>query len=125
MSAHVNDFASAVAVRAAVGPSLHTAAHTGDAVDLVSADGECFAVQQIGSFAEDNTWNGRIEESADGSTGWTAITGAAFDPVTEGANTQVRRFTRTARYVRYTATVTGSDPDLVLAVVVGQARKSF
>src|SRR3954451_3406046 len=103
MSAHVNDFASAVAVSAAVAPSAHTAAYTGAAVDLVSADGECFAVQQVGAFEEGNTWTGRIEESADGAGGWAAIAGAAFDPVTEAGATQAIRFTRTARYVRYTA----------------------
>ena len=125
MSTHINDFASAVAVQAAVAPSTQTAALTGSAVDMVASDGECFAVQQIGIFEEGHTWTGRIEQSADGSTGWTAITGATFAAVTEGSNTQVIRFTRTARYVRYTATVVGATPDLMLAVLVGQARKSF
>ena len=125
MSTHINDFAAGVAVFAAVSPSVLTAAHTGSAVDLVSADGPCFAVQQVGSFEEGNTWNGRIEQSADGSTGWAAVTGAAFDPVTAGSGTQVIRFARTARYVRYTATVTGPAPALSLAVLVGEARKSF
>ena len=45
--------------------------------------------------------------------------------VTIGANTQAIRFVRTARYVRYTATVTGAGPDLALAVLVGQQRKTF
>jgi len=61
MSAHINDFASGVAVHAAVGPSVQGAAFNGDAVDLVDSDGACFAVQQVGTFEESNTWTGRIE----------------------------------------------------------------
>lgn len=45
--------------------------------------------------------------------------------MTEGLNTQAIRFDRTQRDVRYTATVTGSTADLALAVLVGEARKSF
>jgi hypothetical protein len=125
MSAHVNDFASAVAVYAAVAPSAQTDALTGDAIDMIAADGECFAIQQVGFFDEGPTWTGRIEESADGSTGWTAISGATFTGVTESDNTQVVRFTRTSRYVRYTATVSGGTPDMKLAVLVGEAKKTF
>jgi hypothetical protein len=124
MSAHINDFASAVAVHAAVAPSIHTAALNGDAVDLIDSDGECFAVQQIGSFEESHTWTGRIEQSADG-TSWSAISGAAFTAVAGSDNTQVIRFTRTARYVRYAASLTGADPEVYLAVLIGQARKTF
>ena len=64
---------------------------------MIGTDGECFAVQQIGSFEESNTWTGRVEQSADGSTGWAAISGAAFAAVAEGQDTQAIRFTRTQR----------------------------
>jgi hypothetical protein len=125
MSTHVNDFAAAVAVYASVQPSEQTGAVTGDAVDLIAADGECFAIQQIGTFDAGPTWNGSIEESADGSSGWAAISGATFDAVTDEENTQVIRFTRTKRFVRYVATVSGGTPDLMLAVLIGEQRKTF
>jgi hypothetical protein len=125
MSAHVNDFASAVAVHAAVPPSVQGAAFAGGAIDLIDSDGECFAVQQVGTFEEGNTWAGRVEQSADGSTGWTAIAGAAFAPVTEGNDTQVIRFTRTPGTCGTRPAVTGSTADLILAVLVGEARKAF
>ena len=125
MSAHVNDFAAGVAVYAAVAPSDQAAALTGDAIDMIDADGECFAIQQVGSFDEGPTWTGSIEQSADGTTGWAAISGATFADVTEGDNTQAVRFTRTDRYVRYTAAVTGGTPALKLAVLVGEAKKTF
>ena len=124
MSTHVNDFAAAVAVHTAVPPSTSLVAFNGAAVDLIAADGECFAVEQIGSFEEGSTWTGRIEESADAAA-WVAIPGAAFAPVTEGGTTQTIRFTRTARYVRYASAVTGSGTDLALAVLIGEQRKSF
>ncbi len=125
MSAHINDFASAVLVRQAVAPSVHTAALNGAAVDLIDSDGECFAVQQVGSFEEGHTWTGRIEQSATGTSGWTTISGATFTGVTEGSNTQSIRFTRTQRYVRYAASLVGSTPEVYLAVVIGAARKTY
>ena len=124
MSTHINDFASAVAVHTSVVPATYTAALNGNAADLIAADGACFAVQQIGAFTEGPTWTGRIEQSADG-TSWSAISGATFVAVTAGPDTQVIRFTRTARYVRYAASVTGGSPSLALAVLIGEGRKTF
>lgn len=124
MSTHIGDFASAVLVRQAVEPSVQTAAFNGPAVDLLSADGGCFAVQQIGAFTDGPTWTGRVEESADG-TSWSAIPGASFAPVTEAGDTQVIRFTRTARYVRYAVGITGTGPQADIAVLVGEQKKSF
>jgi hypothetical protein len=124
MSTHISDFAAAVVVQQAVEPSVQTAGFNGTSVDLVSCDGDCFAVQQVGSFADGTTWSGHFEESADG-TSWSSITGAAFDPVTEGFGTQVIRFRRAARFVRYVGSVTGVGPETSLAVLVGEPRKTF
>ncbi|MCS6864801.1 MAG: hypothetical protein RMJ56_18395 [Gemmataceae bacterium] len=124
MATHINDWASAVAVHAAVHPSPRINAFSSNAIDLISSDGDCFAIQQVGSFEEGNSWTGRIEQSADGSS-WSDIPGAVFAAVTAANNTQVLRFRRTARYVRYSATVEGSTNELILAVLIGQQRKSF
>jgi hypothetical protein len=124
MSTHVNDLAAAVAVHQSVFPANQTSAVNGASVDLIGSDGACFAIQQVGAFEEGPTWTGSIEQSADGSS-WSAISGAEFDPVTEADNTQVIRFTRTARYVRYVGAVAGGTPDLDLAVIIGEQRKSF
>lgn len=123
MSAHISDLASAVAVRQAVAPSAHTAALNGDPIDMIDADGECFAVQQIGFFEDAQSWTGRVEQSAN-ATSWAAISGAAFAAVTAGPDTQVIRFARTARYLRYAVSVTGT-PDAELAVLIGQVKKTF
>jgi len=37
----------------------------------------------------------------------------------------VIRFTRTQRYVRYAASLTGSTAELILAVLIGEAKKTF
>jgi hypothetical protein len=124
MSTHIGDFAAGVAVLQAVAPSEQTAAFNGDQIDMTSGDGDCFAIQQFGTFTDGSTWTGRIEESADG-TSWAAISGAAFDPVSEGDDTQVIRFARTARYLRYAVSITGSGPDATLAVLIGEQRKTF
>src|ERR671931_527169 len=53
------------------------------------------------------------------------LAGAAFAAVTVGNNVQAVRFTRTARYVRWVATVTGSEPSVNVAVLIGEQRKTI
>src|SRR5688500_15394566 len=105
MSTHVNDLASAVSVNTALAPAVRTGAVNGSAIDLISADGACFAIQQIGALS-DATWSGAIEESVDGSA-WTAVSGALFTAVAAANNTQTISFRRTKRYVRYVGGVSG------------------
>jgi hypothetical protein len=124
MSTALHDLASAGLVVAGLHPDTKTSSPTGPTIDLVAADGPCFAIQQVGSLSEDTTLEGRIEQSADGSN-WSAITGATFDPVTIENTLQVIRFTRTARYVRYAAELTGDTPSVDLAVVIGEQKKTF
>lgn len=122
MATHISDVPAAVAVLAALAPQAPGAAVAGDAVDMIGTDGECFAVQAIGVFDTGPTWTGRIEQSADASS-WSTV--ATFAAVTSANSTQTIRFARTARYLRYNSTVTGGTPDLTVAVLVGQARKTF
>ena len=124
MSTHVNDFASGVAVYGAVVPSVRTASVNSSAIDLITADGPCFAVQQVGAISEDVAWVGHIEESANGSS-WSAIDGAEFESVDAINNIQAITFRRTKRYVRYVGTVTGTDPAVPLAVFIGEQQKTF
>lgn len=123
MSTHLNDLESAAVVASGAVPGEQTASVNGPAVDLISGDGPCFAIQQVGDFSEDTTLVGHIEESATGSSGWTAITGAAFDEVSAANNIQVIRFTRTARYVRWVGTIVGDTPAVTVAVVIGEQKK--
>ena len=124
MSTHVNDLASAVAVYAALPPAVRTAGATGPALDLLSADGPCFAVQQVGTISAGASWTGALEESANG-TAWTAIDGAEFESVATSGDLQTITFRRTKRYVRYAGTIAGASPSVPVAVVVGQGWKTF
>src|SRR5262245_45157748 len=124
MSTAIHDLASAGLVAAGLYPDTKTTSPTGPTIDMVAADGQCFAIQQVGEFSDDTTLDGYIEESANG-TSWSAISGATFDTVS-GANTiQVIRFTRSARYVRYAAPLTGDTPSVELAVVMGEQQKTI
>ena len=123
MSTALNDVASAALVATGLAPGTQTSSPTGPTVDLVSADGPCFAIQQVGAFTAD-ALAGYIEESATGST-WSAVAGAEFAGVTAGSNLQVIRFERTARYVRYAATLDGDTPSVALAVVIGEQKKTL
>ena len=119
MSTHVNDLAAGVAVYAALPPSVRTA------IDLISADGPCFAVQQVGAISVDAAWGGRFEESSSGSGSWSAIDDAEFELADAANDIQTITFHRTKRYVRYVGTVSGTDPSVPVAVFVGEQKKTF
>jgi hypothetical protein len=123
VSTALNDVASAALVATGLAPGTQTSSPTGPTVDMVSADGPCFAVQQVGAFTAD-ALAGFIEESANGSS-WGAVAGAAFAEVAAANNLQVIRFERTARYVRYAATLDGETPSVALAVVIGEQKKTL
>jgi len=124
MSTALHDVASAAFVAAGLYPDTQTSSPTGPTIDMISADGQCFAIQQIGDISADGVLSGHIEESADG-TNWTAISGAVFDDVIGDNTVQVIRFMRSERYVRYAATLTGSSPSVVIAVLIGEQKKTL
>jgi len=124
MSTALNDFASAAYLGVGLYPDTKTASPTGPTVDMISADGPCFAIQQVGEFSVDTTLAGLIQESADGSS-WAAISGATFATVSAANDLQVIRFTRSARYLRYAATLTGDTPSLEMAVLIGEQKKTL
>ena len=78
-----------------------------------------------GTVTAGGSLSAKLQESADGSTGWTAIDSATFALVIADNNVQVIQFTRTARYVRYAATLTGSSPSVKLAVLIGGQQKTM
>ena len=125
MSTSLHDFPSAVAVAAGLSPDTLSGNATGPAVDLADADGPCFAAQLIGALT-DTTVTGRIEQSATGTSGWTAIGGAVFTPETNAEKVQVIQFIPTARYVRWAAAVTDEgNPSVAVAVVIGRQKKTL
>jgi hypothetical protein len=123
VSTALHDLASSADYATGLYPDAYTSSPTGPTVDLIAADGPCFAVQVVGAFAADSL-AGRVEQSADGTT-WAAVPGAAFAAVTAGFDTQVIRFARSARYVRYAATLAGTSPSADVAAVIGEQKKTI
>jgi len=112
------------AVLGGVTPRTSTATVTGAAVDLITGDGRCFAVQQVGTVTGTSpSLAGKFQESADGSTNWSDAAGAPFTAVSTTDNVQAIGFDRTQRYVRYIGTITGTSPSFPLAVIVGEQKK--
>lgn len=101
------------------------ASANGSAVDLESLVNvrQYMAYLDVGSVSGTTpTLDVKFQESADGSTGWTDITGAAFTQVT-AAGSQTLRFKTSKRYVRAVATIAGTSPAFVFGVyVIGVAN---
>jgi hypothetical protein len=126
MSTKLQDVADQAILGAGLSPQTITGNTNGAAGDMISGDGLCFAIQQIGTVSGTApTLAGKIQESADGSTGWTDIPGAAFTTVTSSINTQALAFDRTKRYLRYAATVGGTSPSFAIAVIISQQKKQI
>jgi hypothetical protein len=107
-----------------VTPRTSTGTVTGSAIDLITGDGRCFAIQQVGTVTGTSpSLAGKFQESADGSTSWNDISGATFTAVTSTDNVQAISFDRTQRYVRYVGTITGTSPSFPVAVIVGEQKK--
>jgi len=90
----------------------NTAAATGSAVDLLDYGGPVVIVQNHG--ASTGTLDGKIQDSADGSTGWADVSGATFAQSTTTADikTLVLQSKQVRRYIRYVGTV-GTGPQVV------------
>ncbi len=125
MSTALHDVAAAGFIAAALYPDAISTSPTGAAIDMITADGPCFAIQQVGDLTEETSLTGMIEESANGTSGWSAIDGAAFVAVGTADNVQAITFRRSARYLRYVATLEGDTPSIDLAVLIGEQRKSL
>ena len=124
MSTHIDDLRSSVSMAAGVYPTTISMSAQGPTVDLAAGDSSCFAIQEVGDAPGDGTLDGRIEQSSNGSS-WAAISGAAFAQLVAGNDIQVIRFQRTAKYVRWAATVAGSSPAFTVSVLIGSQKKTF
>jgi hypothetical protein len=124
MSTKLSDLPNNAVLAQGLTPRSLTATVTGSAIDLLTGDGRCFAVQMVGTVGGTTpSLAGKIQESADGSTGWTDISGATFTAVGASDTMQSISFDRTLRYVRYVGTVTGTTPTFVAGVLIGEQKK--
>jgi len=121
MTAFLQDVASSMIFQSALAPGTQTSSLIGSTIDMLSTDGPCFAVQQVGTFSADSL-SGLIEESPDGSN-WTAVDGDGFTQVTTGIQVEVIRFERKYRYLRYSATLDGDTPSVAVSVLLASGKK--
>jgi len=98
--------ASAGSVQALLAPASQAATVTGSAFNIAALnwDGQIEITQNVGAVTGSIT--GKIQDSADGSTGWADVSGAAFTAATAAG---VQRITfeagATAGYIRYVGTI--------------------
>lgn len=88
------------------GSKANTAAATGAALDLNDYEGEVAVIQDVAAGGTGSI-DGKLQDSADGSTGWADITGATFTQVTTSASLQKinLKSDECKRYVRYVGTI--------------------
>ncbi len=92
---------------------ITTTGITGPALNFVQGDGNCFAIQNIGTIiGVTGTISGKIQESpTTTAASFTDISGATFPGVvtvaTTGPNVQVITFQRSQPFLRYVGVVAG------------------
>lgn len=125
MSTKFNDINSLYFTMANTKPSsaVVTGVTTG-AIDMATvANNNCFAVQVVGSVGGTETvFLGKIQEATTATGVYADISGATFSTVTSttGApGVQTINFQRTARFVRYVGTISGTTAGVALDVLIG------
>jgi hypothetical protein len=125
MSTALNDLKNQSLTGVSVYPSTVNDTNGGAGIDMIDADGRCFAIQAIGAVSGTSpSQTGKIQESSDNST-WTDVTGATFAAVTVANNLQTIVFDRTKRFLRHFRTTTGTSPSFLLAVLIGEQKKTI
>ena len=94
---------------------------TGAAVDITGYDAPLAVVQSHGTST--GTLDGKIQDSADGSTGWADVSGATFTQRTTAAaiDSLVIDPRAVKRYIRYVGTIV-TGPQVLGVVAVGIKR---
>lgn len=100
-------------------PQTATSTVNGSSVDTLGYNSAAFILEVGAVSGTSPTLDVKIQESADGSTGWTDVSGATFTQVTAANNSQILRVedlnnTR-KRYLRAVATIAGTSPSFALA----------
>jgi len=124
MSTALNDVKNQAVIGASVFPSTVNDTNNGTSIDMVDADGRCFAIQAIGAIGGTSpSLTGKIQESSDNSA-WTDVAGATFTAVTVASNLQTIVFDRTKRFLRHFRTAAGTSPTFALGVLIGEQKKT-
>ena len=111
----------ALTVSELIAPARKTATANGSAFDIHDYDGR-YAITLTSSAGGGTspTLDVKIQDSADGSTGWADLSGATFTQVTDAADSTetITIDTDTAKaYIRVVLTITGTSPTFDLGVI--------
>ena len=107
--------------------AARTSTVTSSAVDVRAYKGGLLVQQLVGVVSGTSpTLDGKLQSSADGSSGWADITGATFTQVTatdsfQAIGIDVRQ---TSGYIRFVGTIAGTSPSFTMGVVLlGQKER--
>lgn len=104
----------------AAGSKAATANATGSAVDVSAYEGPMVVVQNIGAVT--GSCDGKIQDSADGSTDWQDVTDAAFTSATAAGQQSITIHPDgTRKYLRYVGTIV-TGPAVMAVVAVGKKK---
>ncbi len=106
-------------------PATATATVTGQAIDLVAADGPCFATLQAGTVSGTSpTLDVKVQECDTSGGTYSDITGATFTQITASNKSQIINFKRSKRFCRLLGTIAGTSPSFALAGQIYGFKKS-
>lgn len=106
--------------------AARTSTVTSSAVDIRAYKGGFILQQLVGVVSGTSpTLNGKLQTSADGSTGWTDVSGATFTEVTATDSFQKIGFVenQTLGYIRYVGTIAGTTPSFTMGVALLGAKE--
>ena len=111
------NYASAATAVNIVASGSQASTVTGAAVNLLDYEGNVAIVQNHGTGT--GTLDGKIQDSADGSTGWADIAGATFTQSTTTADIQklVLNPKSVRQYIRYVGTIVTGPQNLAISLV--------
>ncbi len=115
------NFASGATALNLVASGSQASTVTGSAVDLLDYEGGVSIVQNHGTGT--GTLDGKIQDSADGSTGWADVAGATFTQSTTTADIKSLALDPKSirRYIRYVGTIV-TGPQNVAVSLVGMKK---
>lgn len=108
-------------------PAAKTSTVTGSAIDTQLYLGDIVVVQDVAAVTGTTpTLDGKVQSSADGSTGWADVTGATATQVTAANSIQIIKVPKRAasRYIRYVGTIAGTTPSFTMGVTLLAQKKT-
>jgi hypothetical protein len=124
----INDLAAFLVAPAlqSIVPQVGTATVTGTAVDMIDSDGPCFGLLVVGAVSAGTTAATlavKYTECATAAGTYADISGATHTLVTASSKFEIKRFMRSARFIKAVATMAGTAPSIAFtACALGQKK---